>query len=83
MTGATNAGKHAMASFAAEIIRKSPPLTSLNLFNSNLETSDIEAIRVALIEANIRSLTSISLYGNPDYLNTDSKCVAWAAVLRN
>ena len=83
MAGATNEGKHTMASFAAEIIRNSPPLTFLSLNYSNLETCDIEAIRVALIETNIRSLTWISLQGNPDYLNTDSKCVAWATVLRN
>ena len=57
MTGATNAGKNAIASFAAEIIRKSPPLARLALAYSNLQTSDIEAIRVALIETNIRSLT--------------------------
>ena len=27
-------------------------------------------------------MTGIELNGNPDYFDTDSKCIAWAAVLK-
>ena len=83
MSGATVAGKHTLACFAADIINRSPPLTWLSLYDTNFETSEIEAIQDALTNKKINSLTDIYLYGNQAYFNTDSKCEAWATVLMN
>ena len=74
MKSATEAGKHAMATFAQEILRKNSSLTSLKLWDSSFESSDLEAIRVALFESNIRSLTSINLDGYPALFDTEGKC---------
>ena len=66
MEKATEAGRHAMAAFALEVIAKHPPLTELRLWQCSFESSDLDAIRVALIEQDVKSLTDIVLQRNPD-----------------
>ena len=81
MSGATEAGKHALASFVAAAINKSPPMTLLRLFDTNFSSSDMEAIREALIRGNVRTLTNIQLNANPTGFDSDSKCLAWSTWL--
>ena len=83
MSGATEAGKHALASFVAAAINNSPPVNLLRLFDTNFSSSDMEAIREALISRNVRTLTNIQLYANPTGFDTDAKCLAWSTWLRN
>ena len=83
MSGATEAGKHALASFAADIVNQSPLLEYLSLYYTYFESSDLDAVRDALVGRNIGALTKLYLDGNPAGFDSDTKCKAWTAVLRN
>ena len=82
MSAASEAVKHALATFVATVISRSPPLDDLSLQNNNFESRDIEAIQGALSNSNIRSLTYLYLIGNPAIVDSDRKCLAWADVLK-
>ena len=80
MHGATEEGKQALTVFVGDLMRNPPPLTFLSMASSGFDSQSIAAISEAIINANLTSLTWISLANNPAYFDTFGKCVAWAAV---
>ena len=73
-----------MATFVVDIIRRCPPLTHLRLVlgQYDFESNDCAAICSALTDSSIVSLTEIYLSGNLALFDTDTKCIAWANVLK-
>ena len=54
-------GNGAMASFVADTLQKSPPLTFLELYYTRFENSHWQAICDAFVSSNIKSLTTIDM----------------------
>ena len=68
-----NAQRAPLAQLITSILRRRPPLKHLNLSNCGLQAKEGTLILSALAKAEIATLESIDLRGNPDW-NLSQQC---------